>query len=61
MKGEAWREAALKRGADELQDRLEWVLRKRPRALAIARREYVALCVRLHVKIQRATRKEVQQ
>ena len=50
------REAALKRGVDELQSRLEWALNKRPRALAGARREYVAFCVRLRGKIDRAMR-----
>lgn len=49
-------EAALKRGVDELQNRLEWVLRNRPRALVNARAEYRAFCLRLYNKIQRATR-----
>jgi hypothetical protein len=52
----ARREAALKRGADELQCRLEWVLRNRPRALANARQEYVGFCFRLHRKIERAVK-----
>jgi len=47
-------EAALKRGADELQSRLEWALRNRPRALENSRREYVEFCLRLYLKIQRA-------
>ncbi len=50
------REAALKRGADELHSQLEWVLRERPRALANARREYVAFCLRLYHRIERAAR-----
>lgn len=57
MKREARREAALKRGVDELQDRLEWALRKRPRALANARREYVDFCVRLYHKIERGLKR----
>jgi hypothetical protein len=48
------REAALNRGADELQARLEWVLRERRRALGNARREYVALCLRQYRKLERA-------
>jgi hypothetical protein len=55
---EARREAALKRGIDELQNRLEWVLRERPHALANARREYVAYCLRLYRKIERAIKQE---
>lgn len=52
----AEREAALKRGADELIDRLEWALRDHPRALANARRDYVALCIKLYRRISRAER-----
>ncbi len=48
--------AALKRGVDELQLRLEWALRERPRALANARREYIAFCLRLYRRIERAAR-----
>jgi len=51
-------EAALKRGADELQSRLEWALRNRPRALANSRREYVAFCTRLYRKIEHALREK---
>ncbi len=53
------RDAALKRGADDLQNRLEWVLRDRPRALANSRREYEAFCLRLYLKIERAVRGKV--
>ena len=56
MTAQARRAAALKRGADELESRLEWVFRERPRALANSRREYVAFCLRLYRKIERATR-----
>jgi len=56
MRAASKREAALKRGADELQNRLEWVLRNRPRALENLRREYVAFCLRLYLKIERAMR-----
>lgn len=52
----AAREAALKRGADELHARLEWALRQHPRALATARREYTDFCLRLEGKIGRALR-----
>ena len=55
MAGDA-REAALKRGADELQDRLEWLRRDRPRALKRARREYVAFCLRLYHRLERAAK-----
>ena len=48
------REAALKRGVDELQGRLEWVLRKRPRALQTAKRRYQEFCFRLYGAIERA-------
>ena len=54
----ARREAALKRGVDELQTRLEWALRQRPRALANARREYVGFCVRLYSKVEGAMKGE---
>ncbi len=56
MSDHAATEAALKRGADELHSRLEWVLRERPRALANARREYVEFCLRLYRRIERAAR-----
>lgn len=49
-------EAALKRGVDDLQNRLEWVLRNRPRALINAQAEYRAFCLRVYNKIQRVTR-----
>jgi hypothetical protein len=48
------REAALKRGVDELQSRLEYLLRDRPRALKRARRQYVEFCLRLYRSIARA-------
>jgi hypothetical protein len=48
------REAALKRGVDELQGRLEWVLQKRPRALKTAKRRYQEFCFRLYGAIERA-------
>jgi hypothetical protein len=51
---DARREAALKRGVDELQARLEWFLRERPRALANARFAYAEFCVRLYRQIERA-------
>lgn len=52
-------EAALKRGADELQARLEWLLRNRPRALKNARRRYVAICLALYTDIERAARRRL--
>ena len=54
MAAQMRREAALKSGVDELQTRLEWVLRNRPSALANSRREYVAFCLRVYGKIERA-------
>jgi hypothetical protein len=47
-------EAALKRGVDELQDRLEYLLRDRPRALRSARIRYIKFAVRLYGAIERA-------
>ena len=55
MDGNA-REAALKRGADELEARLEWFLRERPRALTTANRKYQEFCFRLYSAIKRAVR-----
>jgi len=49
-------EAALKRGVDELESRLEWVLRERPRALANARRRYQDFCLLLYGRIERAVK-----
>jgi hypothetical protein len=46
--------AALKRGADELQTRLEWALRDHPRALKRARQRYKDFCLRLYRAIKRA-------
>jgi hypothetical protein len=39
MSADETREPALKRGADELQNRLERILQNRPRALANCRQE----------------------
>jgi hypothetical protein len=46
--------AALKRGVDELQAQLEWVLRDRPRALTQARQRYRDFCLRLYRAIVRS-------
>ena len=56
MKATRKSEAVLKRGVDELQNRLEWVLRNRPRALENSRREYAAFSLRPYLKIERAMR-----
>lgn len=50
------REAATKRGCDELQDRLEWLLRERPRAIKTARKRYRDFCFRLYDAIERAAK-----
>ena len=50
------REAALKRDADELQNRLTWLLRNRPWALSFANRRYSDLCLLLHRCIEQAAR-----
>jgi hypothetical protein len=50
------REAALKRGVDELEGRLEWMLRERPRALKTAKRKYREFRFRLYGAIERAGR-----
>jgi hypothetical protein len=47
-------EAALKRGVDELQTRLEYALRDRPRALRFARERYVKFALALYRAIERA-------
>lgn len=47
---------ALKRGADNLMNELEWALRDRPRALANSRREYKELCFRMYGKIEKDAR-----
>lgn len=52
------KEAALKRGADDLEDRLEYLLRSRPRALKHARQRYTDFCLRLYHSIERAGRVE---
>jgi hypothetical protein len=49
-------EAALKRGCDDLQSTLEWLLRDRPRALANAKRKYVNNCVSLHRLVEHAAK-----
>jgi hypothetical protein len=49
-------EAALERGVDELQNRLEYLLRGRPRALRSARERYIKFAVRLYGAIERARR-----
>lgn len=54
MKAADRTEAALKRGVDELQNRLEYVLRDRPRALKYARERYVMFALALHRAIERA-------
>ena len=50
------REAALKRGVDELEARLEWMLRERPRALKSAKRKYQEFCSRIYNAIERAAK-----
>ena len=47
------REAALKRGADELMNLAEHVLRDKPRALKRARKLYETACLRLYRAIMR--------
>ena len=56
MNAKERREAALKRGADELQNLLEFALRDRPRALAFARKRYIRFAVRLYRAIATARR-----
>jgi hypothetical protein len=46
-------ERAVSLGADELQQRIEWVLRSRPRALNNARRRYRAFCSSLLRALQK--------
>jgi len=48
------KEAALKRGVDELQSRLEFALRSHPRALEFARGRYVKFALILYRAIERA-------
>jgi hypothetical protein len=48
-------EAALKRGVDELENRLEYVLRDRPRALKFARERYVKFALVLYRAIEKAS------
>ena len=47
-------EAVLKRGVDELQNRLEYILRHRPRALKHAQERYVKFALKLYRAIERA-------
>jgi hypothetical protein len=47
-------EAALKRGVDELQDRLEHILRDRPRALKYAQKRYAKFAQIPYRAIERA-------
>ncbi len=47
-------QAALKRGVDELQNRLECILRDCPRALKFARERYVKFTLTLYRAIERA-------
>lgn len=56
MRDKTRRECALKRGADELQDRLAWVLRNRPKALSFANRRYSDFCLLLYRCIEQAAR-----
>jgi hypothetical protein len=56
MSGGERREAALKRGVGELQDRLEYTLRNRPRALKFAQRRYVQFGLVVYRAIERANR-----
>jgi hypothetical protein len=48
------KEAALKRGVDELQNLLEYALRDRPRALKFARERYVKFALTIYRAIERA-------
>jgi hypothetical protein len=56
MKARYRTELALKRGVDDLQSRLEYLLRDRPRALEFARQRYVLFSLRLYSAIERAMR-----
>jgi len=49
------REAALKRGVDDLQNCLEYVVRDRPRALKFARERYVRFALVLYRAIKRVS------
>jgi hypothetical protein len=49
-------DTALKRGADELMNRVEYTLRDKPRALARLRRRYVDFCMLLYRAIGRHIR-----
>jgi len=54
MKGADRREVALKRGVDELQNLLQYILRDRPRALRYAQARYVRFALVLYRAIERA-------
>jgi hypothetical protein len=56
MTAESRTEQALKRGVDDLQSRLEYLLRDRPRALRFARQRYVRFSLMLYSAIERAMR-----
>jgi hypothetical protein len=56
MKAGSRTELALKRGADDLQSRLEYALRDRPRALKFAQERYVRFTLMLYSAIEKATR-----
>jgi len=45
---------AVELGSDELQQRVEWELRHRPRALRNARRRYAAFCSLLLRRLENA-------
>jgi hypothetical protein len=47
-------DAALKRGGDELQNRLEYILRDRPRALKYAQKRYDRFALTLYRAVERA-------
>jgi hypothetical protein len=50
------RNGALKRGVDELQTRLEWILRNRSRALKFAQRRYMQFARKLYRAIEETNR-----
>jgi hypothetical protein len=49
-------QAALKRGVDELQSRLEYVIRDCPRAVRYAQKPYIKFALILYRAIERADR-----
>jgi hypothetical protein len=50
------RDAALKRGADELMNRAEYALRGKPRALARVKRAYLDFCFLAYRAIERTAK-----